>query len=998
MWPPSLPLLRRAALAISLFSLTNPDAARADMNPGSIEWSLSAPPLEADPKSFPAVAIHLRNQTTSAQTLRLHFDLGPLRSLGGPDLEVALEASEEKTVLYTLHVPPEAPGGSDIPLRARANDGTERGTSIRIKAVPDCKATAESVDTRFVRPGEKAAYKVKIVNTGNIPLHCALRPTTSPQATSTTVATENLVVPVGGSAEAAVEVATGGEMTDFTPFVTSVEINTAELSGDAARQFLYFHTEAFPQPAPPDHTHLFETLKGSVFVGVGAGSGNQQGQSGADGLVGEALTLEGLIAEKTQLQLIQAFTYPNGNNGYQSSALSSLQSGQGPNFFHLGVYNPYFDFEAGEITIGSDRLLTPHETAAGFRVAVRPVGSARLQIEAFGGENRLTLNHNDVFGATVSGAVLNSPLEFWRVGILGKRGDIGPQGSDWNAAGVDTGWKIPLTIPLRTELAVAGGQNSEGQNGVAWLAGLHYNRVFPGEPDTSPLKMGVEIASGGNGFPGAQNGLDDQVAYLSYRFSSSPTYLEAYANYNNYNYQVVPDIQKTVQEEQGIVPDFLLTSESRLLNAGVRWNTLVAAPGAWHLPSGNAQFEEASFFNKSNFFDKTDEKAVAINLQPFVQPSASGTQWFLNLLVRGGTETDEANATPNRTSQFLTFGTDFNFSRPAPGFLNQIGGPGHLSAEFSGRYTVNLDGDTQALNRTGVSATAAASWQTETWSVRAGTTLYSYAGEGISDRVWASINRKVAKRWWAGIEAAYTHRGSGTSSGGLPDESAVLFTFRHDFEIPVPWLPRRGQVAGRVFNDVNNNGRQDPSEPGLEGVKVAVGKSQALSGPDGEFSFPPMTDGAYPVEVTPPTEVHFNQSSDHPTEKTLLTKGAITQLAIGLTKPTTCEGKVRFVRENSEADVATTDRPEDLSGLEIICTDSAGRVQRGATRADGFFAIYLDPGTYEIKINSETLKPQQSVSPEKLTVKVERTRIENLAFTVTERSKRIRKTFTATNP
>ena len=184
MWPPSLPLLRRAALVISLFSLTYPEAVRADMNPGDIEWSLSAPPAEADPKSFPAVAIHLRNQTTSAQTLRLHFDLGPLRSLGGPDLEVALEASEEKTVLYTLHVPPETPGGSDIPLRARANDGTERGTSIRIKAVPDCKATAESVDTRFVRPGEKAAYKVKIVNTGNIPLHCALHPTTSPQATS----------------------------------------------------------------------------------------------------------------------------------------------------------------------------------------------------------------------------------------------------------------------------------------------------------------------------------------------------------------------------------------------------------------------------------------------------------------------------------------------------------------------------------------------------------------------------------------------------------------------------------------------------------------------------------------------------------------------------------------------------------------------------------------------------------------------------------------------
>jgi hypothetical protein len=152
------------------------------------------------------------------------------------------------------------------------------------------------------------------------------------------------------------------------------------------------------------------------------------------------------------------------------------------------------------------------------------------------------------------------------------------------------------------------------------------------------------------------------------------------------------------------------------------------------------------------------------------------------------------------------------------------------------------------------------------------------------------------------------------------------------------------------------------------------------------------------VAVSSPADVHFDGSSDHPTEKTALTKGEITHLAIGMNKPTTCEGQVRFSRQHSEADVAASEKAEDLSGLEIISTDSAGRIQRGATRADGFFAIYLAPGTYEIKVNSSTLKPNQAVSPEKLTVKVERTRIENLAFTVTERTKQIRKTFMAKTP
>jgi hypothetical protein len=422
-----------------------------------------------------------------------------------------------------------------------------------------------------------------------------------------------------------------------------------------------------------------------------------------------------------------------------------------------------------------------------------------------------------------------------------------------------------------------------------------------------------------------------------------------------------------------------------------------AAPGAWHLPSGNAEFQATSFFNKSNFFDKTDERAVAINLQPFDQPStsSSGIDWHLGVLFRGGTETRESDGMPERDSQFLTFGTDLNYSRPAPEFLNKIGGPGRVNAELSGHFTVNLDGDTQALNRTGVSVMAVASWLTETWSARGGTTLYSYVDEGLSDRVWASITRKVAKGWWAGIEAAYTRCGSGRGGSDQRNESAILLTFRHDFEIPVPWLPRRGQVTGQVFDDLNNNGRHDPGEPGLERVKVAVGRDQALTGPGGEFSFPPMAAGDYQVAVSSPADVHFNGSGDHPTEKTALTKGAVTKLAIGMTKPTTCEGHVRFSREHSEADVAASDKSEDLSGLEIISTDSAGHVQRGATRADGFFAIYLAPGIYEIKINSGTLKPNQAVSPEKLTVKVERSRIENLAFTVIERTKQIRKTFIA---
>jgi hypothetical protein len=64
-----------------------------------------------------------------------------------------------------------------------------------------------------------------------------------------------------------------------------------------------------------------------------------------------------------------------------------------------------------------------------------------------------------------------------------------------------------------------------------------------------------------------------------------------------------------------------------------------------------------------------------------------------------------------------------------------------------------------------------------------------------------------------------------------------------------------GTVCGFVFNDTNENGVQDPGEPGIEGAKVFLGVGtdtlQADTGPDGFYYFY-VPEGDYPIAVQVP--------------------------------------------------------------------------------------------------------------------------------------------------
>ncbi len=51
--------------SVAVTCLLETKASGEEMHGGKIEWSLTTPPFEAGPRSFPTLAVHARNRTGS---------------------------------------------------------------------------------------------------------------------------------------------------------------------------------------------------------------------------------------------------------------------------------------------------------------------------------------------------------------------------------------------------------------------------------------------------------------------------------------------------------------------------------------------------------------------------------------------------------------------------------------------------------------------------------------------------------------------------------------------------------------------------------------------------------------------------------------------------------------------------------------------------------------------------------------------------------------------
>ena len=165
---------------------------------------------------------------------------------------------------------------------------------------------------------------------------------------------------------------------------------------------------------------------------------------------------------------------------------------------------------------------------------------------------------------------------------------------------------------------------------------------------------------------------------------------------------------------------------------------------------------------------------------------------------------------------------------------------------------------------------------------------------------------------------------------------------------PGPSL-QRGGIAGHVFLDMNGNGRRDPDESPIAGVRVRVGTETAVSDSDGTFRvwdvvpFEPVRVTVDSMSLTSPLWVPlYDDMSVVPGPN------RFQLLDVPIAPGGEIDGRVLQQREGQST---------GLAGVRVRFTSQrTGRTRITTTFSDGTYTAYgMAPGRYEVTVDDRDL-------------------------------------------
>ncbi|MFP4647392.1 MAG: SdrD B-like domain-containing protein, partial [Candidatus Acetothermia bacterium] len=198
--------------------------------------------------------------------------------------------------------------------------------------------------------------------------------------------------------------------------------------------------------------------------------------------------------------------------------------------------------------------------------------------------------------------------------------------------------------------------------------------------------------------------------------------------------------------------------------------------------------------------------------------------------------------------------------------------------------------------------------------------------------------------------------------------------------------PTKGQVKGYLYLD-RGKGDQRTGE-GVEGALLVLDDKEAITGEDGQFTFPPVEPGSYLVQIKE-LEAGLSPQVEFP-----LTVDVEAGDQIELDVPLRPRSWLRGTVFNDQNENGVRDLGESLlSGVELLVTgEETSRSVR--TGANGRFTVDLPPGTYKVELQEDTLPERgEPTTPSVLEIQTEEYGRTEVEFGVYQKPRPVEVTF-----
>jgi len=170
----------------------------------------------------------------------------------------------------------------------------------------------------------------------------------------------------------------------------------------------------------------------------------------------------------------------------------------------------------------------------------------------------------------------------------------------------------------------------------------------------------------------------------------------------------------------------------------------------------------------------------------------------------------------------------------------------------------------------------------------------------------------------------------------------------------------QGTISGVVYEDTNGNGKQDPSEPGIDGVKVTItdvlGNEKVLTTDEnGQYAME-VGEGSTTITIDESTMTTGSTQTEGSNPTTLtVAENEIARDVDGYKPPENAGTINGLVYQDTNGNGSQDSDEPGLEGVKVAVTDADGHTQIVSTDSNGSYVVTVPAGEITVDVNDTTV-------------------------------------------